>query len=225
MILLINSQHNQDNESHQTQSAITSTKSAAVNNAGPYAIVPAPTAVQQRLPQPARAPVIGQQQQVRPPIAPQLPTGIPSYSSQIEGLAVSQTVVNDVLIDLQTKVINETQQQYYDDSASGNYLGKKNIFLSFCFFFILIKMNFLEPLSPIYIRAPNPTIILRSDLHRLRSQLNARPPGKNNSKTNFQKKKKPFFSRRSSCSKYKSISSTKFSTSSATILSTRYSII
>jgi len=115
------------------------TSTTAVTNAntiisGPYATVPAPTAVQQRLPQPARAPVIGQQQQVRPPIAPQLPTGIPSYSSQIEGLAVSQTVVNDVLIDLQTKVINETQQQYYDDSASGNYLGKKNIFLSFCFF-------------------------------------------------------------------------------------------
>jgi hypothetical protein len=37
----------------------------------------------------------------------------------------------------------------------------------------------LEPLSPIYIRAPNPSIILRSDLHRLRAQLTARPPGNN----------------------------------------------
>ncbi|CAF3722435.1 unnamed protein product [Adineta steineri] len=37
-------------------------------------------------------------------------------------------------------------------------------------------VNQPETLSPIYIRAPNPTIILRSDLHRLRAQLAARPP-------------------------------------------------
>ena len=43
----------------------------------------------------------------------------------------------------------------------------------------LIRFRFcsLEPISPIYIRAPNPSIILRSDLHRLRAQLTARPPG------------------------------------------------
>jgi hypothetical protein len=170
MILLINSQHNQDNESHQTQAAITSTKSAAVNNAGPYAIVPAPTAVQRQLPQPAQAPVTVPQKK------PIQPSGIPGYSSQIEGLSVSQTVVNDVIIDLQSKVINETQQQYYDESSSGQFFGKT-------FFFALNKKSFffffLEPLSPIYIRAPHPSIILRSDLHRLRAQLKAHPPGNN----------------------------------------------
>lgn len=88
--------------------------------------------MQQRLPQPARAPVIvpqPQQQQVRLPAASQPPpSGILSYSSQIEGLGVSQAIVNDVLIDLQSKVINETQQQYYGDSSSGNYFGKKSFF-------------------------------------------------------------------------------------------------
>jgi len=151
------SRQQQDDESHQTQSEITSTQSAAINNAGPYATVPAPAAVQPQLPQPARAAVVvpQQQQAVQAPVAPQLPAGIPGYASQIEGLSVSQTIVNDVIIDLQTKVINETQQQYYDEFSSGNHL---------------------EPLHPIYIRAPNPSIILRSDLHRLRAQLNARPP-------------------------------------------------
>ncbi len=41
---------------------------------------------------------------------------------------MAQTVVNDVLIDLQSKVINETQQQYYGDSSSGSYFGKKYLF-------------------------------------------------------------------------------------------------
>ncbi len=82
-------------------------------------------------------------------------------------------MVNDVIIDLQTKVINETQQQYYDDPSGGNNFGKK----IFSLFHLIIEMKiyFSETLSPIYIRAPNPTIILRSDLHRLRAQLTARP--------------------------------------------------
>lgn len=43
------------------------------------------------------------------------------------------------------------------------------------------KISILEPLSPIYIRAPQPTIILQSDLRRLRAELGnrVRPPGKN----------------------------------------------
>ncbi len=62
------------------------------------------------------------------------PSGIPSYSTQIEGLSVSQTVVNDVIVDLQSKVINETQQQYYDESSSGHFFGK-----NYSPFFHLIK--------------------------------------------------------------------------------------
>ncbi|CAF2267081.1 unnamed protein product [Rotaria magnacalcarata] len=139
----------------QAQSTATSNTVASTNtnrntvNAGPYTPATASTAVQ-RLPQPIRPPNMSQQQPVQPP-------GIPSYSSQIEGLSVSQAVVNDVLIDLQTKVINETLKQYHDDSSSGTYM---------------------EPLAPIYIRAPQPTIILQSDLHRLRAELGnrVRPP-------------------------------------------------
>ncbi|CAF4772961.1 unnamed protein product, partial [Rotaria socialis] len=139
----------------QAQSTATSNTVASTNtntntvNAGPYTPATASTAVQ-RVPQPIRPPNMAQQRPVQPP-------GIPSYSSQIEGLSVSQAVVNDVLIDLQTKVINETLQQYHDDSTSGAYM---------------------EPLAPIYIRAPQPTIILQSDLHRLRAELGnrVRPP-------------------------------------------------
>jgi hypothetical protein len=97
--------------------------------------VSAPAAVQQ-LSQPVRAPFMAQQQQQQRPVRPPGPTlsGIPSYSSQIEGLSVSQAVVNDVLVDLQTKVINETLQQYQNEASSGTFLGKtfclkKNIYI------------------------------------------------------------------------------------------------
>ena len=42
------------------------------------------------------------------------------------------------------------------------------------------RLKSLEPLPPIYIRAPQPTVILRSDLQRLRAELNSRvrPPGR-----------------------------------------------
>ncbi|CAF1187233.1 unnamed protein product [Adineta steineri] len=135
----------------------TATSSTLNNNTGPYAPLPVPTVAQPPVrQQQIRAPVhMPQQRSTQGPAAPQLPPGIPSYSSQIEGLSVSQAIVNDVIVDLQSKVINETQQQYNNESANG---------------------SFLETLSPIYIRAPNPTIILRSDLHRLRAQLAARPP-------------------------------------------------
>ena len=94
-------------------------------NAGPYIPVSAPTAVQQ-VSHPVRPPFMAQQQQrpVRPPGQPQRPTGISSYPSQIEGLSVSQAVVNDVLVDLQTKVLNESLQQYQDEVSSGNFLGR-----------------------------------------------------------------------------------------------------
>ncbi len=65
--------------------------------------------------------------------------------------------------------------------------------LNNCFFLSKPKYNFLEALSPIYIRAPNPTIILRSDLHRLRAQLTTRPPGNITSKQIFQIIEKTFF--------------------------------
>jgi len=130
--------HNQEAES----------QAASTSQGGPY------TAVSGSTPGVAKAPVI-----VPPPnqprTNPQVPSGIPAYPSQIEGISVSQVVVNDVIVDLQTKVINETQQQYHDDASSGVDL---------------------EGIAPIYIRAPNPTIILRSDLHRLRAELTTRPP-------------------------------------------------
>ncbi|CAF4221223.1 unnamed protein product, partial [Rotaria sp. Silwood2] len=94
-----------------------------------------------------------QQIPVRPSGPSQTLSGVPSHISQIQGLSVSQAVVNDVLVDLQTKVINQTLQQYHGEGLSGDYL---------------------EPLAPIYIRAPQPTIILRSDLHRLRAELGNR---------------------------------------------------
>ena len=119
-----------------------------------------------------------QQQQQRPTGVPQRPQGIPSYSSHIEGLSVSQAVVNDVLVDLQTKVLNEAYQYQQDDASNGLNLGEqkqktKNIRVS-------IEMSILEPLPPIFIRAPQPTVILQSDLHRLRAELGSRvrPPGK-----------------------------------------------
>lgn len=138
-----------------------------------YPTVPAPTTNVQ---QPTHAPaVIQQQQQQVRPAAPAAPVqqGIPAYSSQVEGLSVAQVVVNDVIIDLQAKVINETQQNYYDESSNGNYLGRK---AKYDLYFVKNRF-FIEQLPPIYIRAPNPSIILRSDMQRLRAQLAAKPPG------------------------------------------------
>jgi len=121
--------HQQEVEG-QAQSTATSKTAVTTNintvNAGPYIPVSAPAAVQ-RLPQPVRAPFMAQQQQqrpIRPPGQQQPPSGIPSYSSQIEGLSVSQAVVNDVLVDLQSKVLNETVQQYQNESSSETFLGK-----------------------------------------------------------------------------------------------------
>ncbi len=113
----------------QLQSTATSNTVVTTNintvNAGPYIPMSAPTAVQ-HLSQPLRAPFMPQQQQQRPVRPPgQPPTGIPSYSSQIEGLSVSQAVVNDVLVDLQSKVINESLQQYHDEASSGAFLGNR----------------------------------------------------------------------------------------------------
>ena len=111
-------------QSTATSNTVVTTRTNTVN-AGPYIPVSAPTAVQ-RFPQPVRPPVMPQQQgPIRPQGSSQQSAGIPSYSSQIEGLSVSQAVVNDVLVDLQTKVLNETLQQYQHESSSGNYLGKK----------------------------------------------------------------------------------------------------
>ncbi|CAF0803437.1 unnamed protein product [Adineta steineri] len=129
-------------------------------NAGPHFPEFSPSGTQQ-LPQSVRASFMAEQQRpirqpgppgpTGPPGPSQLPAGIPSFPSQIEGLSVSQAVVNDVLVDLQTKVINETMQQYQEGSTDG---------------------PFFEPLPPIYIEAPQPTIILRSDINRLRAELN-----------------------------------------------------
>jgi len=119
---------------------------ASSKHTGPYAAAGG----QQSHHQHGSAPVATPQQQSAPHTS-----GIPGYSSQIEGLSVSQAIVNDVLVDLQSKMINETQQQYQDDSSGG---------------------HLLETLSPIYIRPPNPTIILRSDLQRLRAELASRRP-------------------------------------------------
>lgn len=136
--------HQQEVEG-QAQSTAASTTAVTSNintvNAGPYIPVSAPSAVQQ-FPQPVRAPFMAQQQQqqrpIRPPGPPQLPPGIPSYSSQIEGLSVSQALVNDVLIDLQTKVLNETLEQYQNESSSGAYLGK-----ILCYYSDICKMLYI----------------------------------------------------------------------------------
>lgn len=93
-------------------------QSTVVSNTGPYATVP--TAVQ---PAP-------QQQAIQARPAPQAPAGIPAYSSVIDGVTVAQTLVNDVIVDLQTKVINETQQQYYQDFTTGIPFGIRSIFFS-----------------------------------------------------------------------------------------------
>jgi hypothetical protein len=101
-------------------------------NGGPYGPVSVPTAVQPPQRQPVKAPnlVPKQKEPIQAPAPPQLPAGLPSYTSQIEGLSVAQAIVNDVIVDLQSKVINETQQQYQNESASGNYFGKTR---QFCF--------------------------------------------------------------------------------------------
>ncbi|CAF4778812.1 unnamed protein product, partial [Rotaria sp. Silwood1] len=149
----------------QLASTLNTATSANTNivNAGSYTPASVPTAVQ-RLPQPVEGvPPMAQQQQqqqqrpVQPSGPPQFLSGIPSHPSQIQGLSVSQAVVNDVIVDLQRKVIDETLQQYHGEALSGDYL---------------------EPLAPIYLHAPQPTIILRSDLHRLRAELGnrVRPP-------------------------------------------------
>ncbi|CAF3677041.1 unnamed protein product [Rotaria sordida] len=146
-----------------TVNTVTSANTTTVD-AGSYTPTFVPTAAQV-LSQPvggvplmAQQQLQQQQQPIRPPGPPQVTPGILSFPSQIEGLSVSQAVVNDVLVDLQTKVINQTLQQYHGETSSDSYL---------------------EPLAPIYIRAPQPTIILQSDLHRLRAELGnrVRPPG------------------------------------------------
>lgn len=55
--------------------------------------------------------------------AARLATGIPSNITQVEGLSISQALVNDVIVDLQTKVINESHQQFLSDSSASQYLG------------------------------------------------------------------------------------------------------
>lgn len=56
------------------------------------------------------------------------------------------------------------------------------ILVGFFFPLAIHQCNYklLEPLPPIFIRAPQPTVILRSDLNRLRAELNSRvrPPSK-----------------------------------------------
>ncbi len=128
MIHAFLSHRHQQEVGGQSQSTAVSnaivTTTANTFNAGPYIPVSSSTPVQ-RLSQPIRAPFMAQQQwPVRPPGQTQLPSGIPSYSSQIEGLSVSQTVVNDVLVDLQSKMINETVQQYQEGSSGGDVFGK-----------------------------------------------------------------------------------------------------
>jgi hypothetical protein len=107
-----------------------------VFNADPCTSV-APVSTAQRLLSPLTQPDMTEQQPSGP--RPTL-SGIPSYSSQVEGLSVSQAVVNDVLIDLQSKVINDTLQQYQDQSSTDAYLGKKTKrrFMFRCFSLALV---------------------------------------------------------------------------------------
>jgi hypothetical protein len=123
---ILSSRHQQESECQQ--SAITTSTRPVTNastiNAGPYISVPAPARMQQFAQRP-QAPIRAQQQVVRPPLVRHPPPGIPSYSSQIEGLSISQALVNDVIVDLQSKVLNESQQQYHSESSTGSYLGIK----------------------------------------------------------------------------------------------------
>ena len=104
----LSTRHSQEPAHQYVQSGTTTT--ANINNAdqGPYRTVSAQPAQQQR------------QAPARPP------PGVPSYVTQIEGLSISQALVNDVLVDLQAKVINESQQQFLSESTAGQYLGKYN---------------------------------------------------------------------------------------------------
>ncbi|CAF1132685.1 unnamed protein product [Rotaria sp. Silwood1] len=141
--------HHQEDFNQPIQTTTTMTTQALNDINGPYGISSASNTAQQTFAQPIRA-TNSVEQPVRSTTEPKILSGIPSYPSQIAGLSISQAIVNDIIVDLQTKVINESQQQYYSDSSTE---------------------NFLDQISPIYIRAPNPTIILRSDLPRLRDSL------------------------------------------------------
>lgn len=139
--------HHEGDEEQQEKSVNTSmtevpTKTATPNK-GSYATVPVTTAVKQPSIQPTREPVIvpGPQQPVTNSAAPQLPAGIPSYSSQIEGLSVSQVLVNDVIVDLQTKAINESQQQYFHESTHDNFFGR-HLFSSFLKKYLSLRASF-----------------------------------------------------------------------------------
>lgn len=122
--------HHQDEEEEHAQStpATAATNITSVSAAATYATVPAlprtaATSNVSSVAAPRIAPPTVQRPQVPPMVRPQPPPGIPSYSSQIEGLTISQALVNDVIVDLQSKVINESQQQYLSESTTGNYMG------------------------------------------------------------------------------------------------------
>lgn len=103
----------------QTQATATSTQALIENIATVPAIPHAPIASQ-----PLGPFSMAQQPPPARPSGPRQPThGIPGYSSQIEGLSVSQDVVNDALLDLQTKVLNETLQQYHDEGLRDIHLS------------------------------------------------------------------------------------------------------
>lgn len=151
----------------QTYSAATSnrvlpTNINAINAASHVSVAPFPSTLNQHQPiqtpsqRHVRPPNMAHQQGANPSASRPAPTGIPSYESQVEGLSVDQTLVNETLANIQSKLINEDLQDY---GETGHDIH-------------------LEPIPPIHIQAPQPTLVLQSDYNRLRAELNSRvrPP-------------------------------------------------
>jgi hypothetical protein len=134
--------HHQEEDGHAQSTPATATTNVTSVSTAAYATVPAPraaattsnvTSVDAGPYGSVAAPAAVQRPMVPPSVKPQLPPGIPSYSTQMQGLSISQALVNDVIVDLQSKVINESQQQYLSESTTGNYMGLSlSLSLSFC---------------------------------------------------------------------------------------------
>lgn len=104
--------HQQESDDQRTQS----TNQSYVNATGPYRPVAVAATATVAMPQVSVATQF-QPAQAQP--------GHPGFPTEVEGLSISQTLVNDVIVDLQSKVINESQNQFFSEASTGTYLGKR----------------------------------------------------------------------------------------------------
>ena len=118
----------------QTYSAATSnrvlpTNINAINAASHVSVAPFPSTLNQHQPiqtpsqRHVRPPNMAHQQGAHPSASRPAPTGIPSYESQVEGLSVDQTLVNETLANIQSKLINEDLQDY-GETGHDIHLGR-----------------------------------------------------------------------------------------------------